>query len=208
MEATDLGPTAHLHRAALPGSIFVSLGPRFVRAYHRTFVSSPVGIALLAECNGRVVGFVVGTFDEAGHFHHVVREDLWSLVFPGAAGLLIRPVLLGRFVRTRLVRYLRGLVRLSRRRPWAPGDEAAPGPAGVLSHIAIDAAERGEGTGAVLLNAFVDTARARGARTLRLTAPAENEAVHRFYERAGWQRGSDRHDADGRSWTTYIRELR
>ena len=133
VEVRDAGRTARLHLEALPGGFFVSLGPRFLRAYHRTFLTSPAGIALLAERDATT---------------------------------------------------------------------------GVLSHMAVDAAHRGDGVGAVLLDAFVDTAKAQGARSIRLSTAANNVAAQRFYERHGWQSGGQQTDADGQRWFHYGRRLR
>ncbi len=208
VELKDVGPTARLHLKALPGSFFVSLGPRFLRAYHRTFLTSPAGIALLAECRGETVGFVVGTVDEATHYRHVVRRDRCALGVRGLVSLACQPSLGCRFVRTRLLRYLRGLVRLSRASPIQSGGVVRLPTAGVLSHMAVDASRRGEGIGRVLLAAFAETARAQGARTVRLSTASDNAVARRVYEGAGWSQGDERPDVDGHLWTHYSRELR
>jgi ribosomal protein S18 acetylase RimI-like enzyme len=54
-----------------------------------------------------------------------------------------------------------------------------------LQAIAVDEAFRGQGIGAVLLDAIEDRARASGATRLFLDASAKNEGAHRFYERHG-----------------------
>lgn len=208
VELGDVGPTARLHAKALPGSFFVSLGPRFLRAYHRTFLTSPAGIALLAECDGMTVGFVMGTVDEATHYRHVVRRDRTALGARGIASLASRPALAGRFVRTRLLRYLRGLVRLSRPSSITCEEAVHLPTAGVLSHMAVDASHQGEGIGRILLEAFAETAKAQGARTVRLATATDNDGARRFYERAGWQQGDERADVDGRRWMHYSRDLR
>ena len=208
VEVRDAGRTARLHLEALPGGFFVSLGPRFLRAYHRTFLTSPAGIALLAERDGETVGFIVGTVDEATHYRHVVRRDRWSLGARGLAALMSKPELLVRFVQTRLYRYLRGMVRLSRAPVATDNEGTVRATTGVLSHMAVDAAHRGDGVGAVLLDAFVDTAKAQGARSIRLSTAANNVAAQRFYERHGWQSGGQQTDADGQRWFHYGRRLR
>lgn len=208
VELSDVGPTARLHLKALPGGFFVSLGPRFLRAYHRTFLTSPAGIALLAECGGATVGFVVGTVDEATHYRHVLRRDRWALGIRGLASLISQPSLGYRFVRTRLLRYLRGLARLSRPSPVPSAEVVHLPTAGVLSHMAVDASRRGEGIGRDLLAAFAETAKAQGARTVRLSTASDNEVARRFYERAGWREVDERPDVDGRLWTHYSQDLR
>lgn len=208
VELSDVGRTARLHSEALPGGFFVALGPRFLRAYHRTFLTSPAGIALLAERRGELVGFIVGTVDEATHYRHVLRRDRWTLGLRGLVALVSHPALFLRFVRTRLYRYLRGMVRLSRP-PITVDREAAIRPTnGVLSHMAVDAAHRREGVGAVLLDAFVETAKAQGSRAIRLSTAADNVGAQRLYLAHNWQAEDVRADADGRQWHHFSRTIR
>ena len=207
VEVADVSRTARIHAAALPGGFFVDLGPRFLRCYHRTFLTSPAGVAILAERSGETVGFIVGTIDEATHYRHVVRRDRLALGARGLVALGANPILLSRFVRTRAVRYLRGIVRLSRQVADLPEDVTPRVTSGVLSHMAVESSSRGAGIGSTLLCAFEDTARALGAKTVRLSTAAENTAAQAFYERAGWRRGDERSDADGHSWIYYSRDL-
>ena len=205
IEVADVAATARMHRAALAGGFFVGLGDRFMRGYHRTFVTSPAGIGLVAERNGQIIGFVTGTVDEATHYRHVVRRDRWALGARGAMALAARPAEFVRFVRTRAFRYARGIVRLSRGPlPAAGGGRKKRG---VLSHLVVAEAERGCGVGAVLLCAFEDTARAQGARDLRLVASGDNHRAHAFYERSGWVRGDEDRDVDGGVWMSFVRSV-
>ena len=208
VELADVGRTAHIHAASLPGGFFVALGQRFLRCYHRTFLTSPAGGAILAESEGVTVGFIVGTIDEATHYRHVVRRDRWSLGARGLLALITKPRLALRFVRTRALRYGRGLVRLSRRPAELPSEVTPLLTCGVLSHMAVEPSSRGAGIGATLLSAFEETACALGARTVRLSTATDNTAAQSFYERAGWQRSDVRSDVDGHSWVHYSRSLR
>jgi len=57
-----------------------------------------------------------------------------------------------------------------------------------LYSIAVSDAARGQGLGAVLLDAAEQTARLRGSRRLRLEVSQRNPAAIRLYERHGYRR--------------------
>lgn len=206
IELGDLARTARLHQELLPGSFFASLGPRFLQTYHRSFATSPAGVALVAERDGVIVGFIVGTVDEATHYRHVIHRDRRALGGRGMVALLHQPSLLAHFIQTRAYRYVRGLLRLSRPGPSACHDLRIV--RGVLSHVAVRAEDRGLGIGALLVAAFVDAARAQGARSLRLTVALDNVGPQRLYKRAGWDRGEIQEDVDGKEWLVYERTVR
>lgn len=208
VELADVSRTAHLHSDALPDGFFVDLGPRFLRCYHRSFLTSPAGVAILAESGGETVGFIVGTIDEATHYRHVIRRDRFALGTRALVALGANPLLAARFIRTRALRYLRGVVRLSRPAADLPADVASIATSGVLSHMAVEFSSRGAGIGSTLLCAFEETARALGARTIRLSTATGNTAAQSFYERAGWERRDERLDVDGHAWIHYSRSLR
>lgn len=202
MELSDVSSTAELHRAALPGGFFVALGPRFLRAYHRTFLTSPAGVALVADVDGRPIGFLLGTVDEASHYRHVARYERWRLGWRGVLSLAARPALAAHFIRTRAFRYLRGVLRLSRSSPVEASTVPPPG-SGVLSHVAVEPAARGRGAGRLLATAYCETAKAQGACAVRLSAAADNRSAQALYEALHWERGPERTDVDGHEWAQY-----
>ena len=106
MRREDVAWTASLHERALPHGFFARLGPRFLEAYHETFLDSPEGIALLAELDGERAGFLVGAVDIDAHRAWVVQERRQQLAKLGAACLARRPRELARFARTRAGRYV------------------------------------------------------------------------------------------------------
>lgn len=209
LDQADLGFSAELHAAALPHGFFVSLGPRFLRAYHRSFVASPFGVGLVAVVDGVPAGFVLGTVDDGQHYHHLVRRQWWRLLPAALAGMLRHPGVAGRFVRTRLRRYLRGFVRLRRGAPAPAGEaRAAPGaapagPQGALTHIAVSADRRTHGVGVALMAGFLDAVRAAGGRRLRVVTLAGEAGAGPFYARTGWESAGRFCDAEGTWWEAF-----
>ena len=204
MMTSDLGFAVDLHRSSLGHGLFPSLGRRFLRAYLRTFIRSPFAVALVAEQSGDAVGFLVGTVDERRHYQNVIRRHGLGLALAGALALSMKPRLAATFVRTRLVRYVRGVARLARdTAPPAAPPVRALGADGVLTHLAVLPDWRGQGTGAALAMDFLSHARAGGASSLRLVTRDGESGAGPFYERLGWEPNGGFADADGTEWRRY-----
>lgn len=182
----DLERVIELHSARLPGGFFVRLGPSYLRAYHRTFLDSPHGVALVADASG-IVGFVAGTSDAQRHRHEVLRRHGVPLALTGTLSLLVRPALAWEFLRTRLRRYIRAITRGVRQGAEPPLAERVTGPVAVLAHIAVDTDTAGTGVGRALAEAFVEAVSAAGAERVELVTRSDAEGAAGFYERIGWR---------------------
>lgn len=215
-EPADLTSTAQVHRRSLPGGFFARLGTRFLARYHATFAAGPRATLLVAEDEGRIVGFLAGTVDNAQHYRDVVRRWPLGLTASGVAALLRRPRLAVEFVRTRAGRYGRALRRYARRRaeaPPSPRDDGASGSGGrpsqgepvvaVLTHVAVAEDARGLGAGRELVAAFTRRARAAGVDELRLVTASR--AAGRFYRRLGWVSRGERRASDGTVVEEFVR---
>jgi ribosomal protein S18 acetylase RimI-like enzyme len=55
-----------------------------------------------------------------------------------------------------------------------------------IEDVVVDEAARGRGVGEALVAAAIESARARGARTVDLTSRRSREAAHRLYEKMGF----------------------
>lgn len=197
---------AALHTATLPHGFFVDLGPRFLRAYHRTFVDGPYAHAYVATLGGHPVGGLVGTLDNRAHWRWVVRRRGAVLALTGLLGLCARPRVAVRFVRTRALRYLGAVARALGRRP--PGGEAPPPHrVAVLTHVCVEPRVQGRGVGSGLVDGFLADARARGATEAMLVTLAGDDGAGRFYARRGWADAGGHRDHDGRPLTVYTRTL-
>lgn len=208
MDAADLETVAGLHRHGFEGFRSTTLGPRFVRAMYRWFVTPQHGvtkIALVAEQDGRIAGLAVGATREA-------RALLFRGTLPQIAlGLLARPWLIAQPSTYRQSWYYASRVLPLARRIAAgrhdalDGTHADPEAATTLSlmSFAVAPAARGQQLGAQLLRAFEDAARTHGATRLSLGVLAANTSARRTYEAARWTAiGSDG------EYITYIRTLR
>lgn len=189
-DPSDLGWAASLHLQQLPHGFFARLGARYLRAYHRSFVDSPHAVSLVAVRGGRRVGFIVGSADAAAHHRFVIRIHGWRLALAGVVALVVRPGVAVEFVRTRLRRYLRSLIRASTATAAtdSPPAEAPSASVAVLTHVAVDPADERGGAGSVLVEAFIGRVRAVGPRRIELVTLAGARGAAGFYERLGWER--------------------
>lgn len=205
MEPGDLRFVTALHLQSLKHGLFPALGASFMRAYLSTFLESPLGFALVAQRDGAPLGFVVGASEERRHYQFVLRRSGPRLMLLGTVGLLLRPWVAQRFIRTRMRAYAAGLVRLGRGDP-SPVRRAA-GVEVVLSHLAVVPDARGQGVGASLVTAFLDRARTTGATSARVVTLAGSAGAGVFYDRIGWVAVGTFADRDGLTWTRYRQDV-
>lgn len=202
MSVEDCRWASAMHRNALGGGLFPRLGPMFIRAYHRSFVESPHGVALAVEADGRQVGFVLGVVDDRSHYRYVLRHHGIGLGIRAVAAMGVRPRVLALFVRTRAFRYLRGARKLlpPTSRPRRTGRETGAGSVpskATVVHIAIDPSMRGLGLGRDLLDAFETIVGALGTDVVE----AATEHASGFYLELGWVPVSETSDLDGNRHT-------
>ena len=174
----DVRSVVTVHAAAFPEFFLTRLGPAFLRAYYRAVLEFDAGWLLVADRDGRTIGFVAG-FADPDRFYAGLKRRSWRFAAPLALGLLQRPWLIAPIV-TRVAAVVR------RGRQPAP---ARPGVANCeLSSLAVHPAARQQGIGGRLVAAFVEAARAHAAAGIRLTTDArDNDAVNAFYARSGFR---------------------
>lgn len=202
----DADFAAALHRNELEHGFFTQLGPLFLSTYHRAFVDSPHGVALVATLGGTPVGFLAGALHPRAHSRWVLRHYGLRLAMLGALGLAVRPVTTVRFLRTRARRYARGW-----RRHRAPATSnvvsAARGEPGVLTHVAVLRGAQGTGAGRRLVHEFLEACRAEGIARVTLVSRDEPGRAGAFYSHLGWEAGPVHVTSDGlsmREWNLWL----
>lgn len=197
MTATDLPAAVRLHRAEMGAQFLSRFGPRFLHAYYRAFLDDPNALALVgvdAE-SAALLGILLGATCPAAHYRQMVRRHGLALAGRLLLASVAHPALGAELVRTRTLRYARGLLRLAltRWRPAAAGQPAtATGPAArdraaEITIVAVEARARRRGAGRALLGEAASRARAAGAARLELVTPEEDPNAARFYARIGWR---------------------
>ena len=208
LPTTALPQTAALHEELLPNGLFPALGRRFLRRWHRTFITSRYGVALSAhDQTGRCCGFLLGTLDQHRYTQDVLRRDTYKLAATGVISMATRPRLAARFLRTRAARYF---VRITNaRKDTAAHDQPQPpseAAVAVLHALVTDASTRGRGVGAALLEQFEHELRCRGVSTLQLVTLASGGATG-FYRRLGYVETDRRTNRDREAVVQFERRL-
>ena len=221
MREQDLRQSAAIHHGELDDSFFARLGPRFLQAYHRTYVTSPHAVALVVVTGGRVQGFLVGVLAPTAHGAYVLRTWGVRLAVVGGMALLVRPRELVLFLRTRLGRYARGLWRRRRGAAGtsapAQGGTSAPAQAGisppaqpetsaVLSHLAVCRSAQGSGAGAALVARFAQEVRAASVSSIVLLTAVDGPGAG-FYRRLGYTEQGNVVGGDGQTWLRFRQQL-
>lgn len=187
---SDVSTTSELHVHELKVGLFPQLGRRFVARWHRTYHQSPHAVALSAVRiypHGRehVVGFLIGATDRDAFLRELVTRHRTALVVCGALALLVRPRVLGRFLRTRLRPYLRRL-RTAARHGAVDGSTTERERTADLAAIVIAPSLRRSGVGRALVQEFLRRCAAAGAGTVELVTVSGPSGAAGFYSRTGW----------------------
>ena len=168
----DAQLAACLHSGQITEGFLASLGPRFLARLYRRVALFEGSFLLVADVSGKPVGFLAGALDVGALYKRFLLSD----------GLVAALTSAPRLVRT----WPRALETLRH----GSGDKAGPGTAELLS-IAVDPTSRGHGTGALLVNGFVDEARNGGASGAEVVVGADNRAAVSLYSRSGFEQADE-----------------
>jgi glycosyltransferase involved in cell wall biosynthesis/ribosomal protein S18 acetylase RimI-like enzyme len=163
----DAGFAALLHATSIVEGFLPTLGTGFLRRLYRTVARHPGSILLVAEQDGRPVGFLAGTEDVGVLYKEFSLRD--GLV----AGLMAAP---------RLVVSWRKVWE-TLRYPVAEADH----PRAELLAMAVDPIARGRGVGRRLVEELLEELSRRGVRQARVMVASNNPRAIGLYEAAGFR---------------------
>jgi GNAT superfamily N-acetyltransferase len=112
-------------------------------------------------------------------------------------------------VRTRLLRYLRGIFRSLGYAAGTEKEEAGGdgGRVGFLAYVAVDESRRGHGIGGRLFEAYEELASEAGLRRLELVTLPDERGAAPFFERMGWEREGEITSRSGERYAFFTRHL-
>ena len=195
--AIDLPDIVKVHLAAFsPQFTLSAMGPAFLRRYYDQILRFDEGILLVAEIDGRIVGFASG-FLNPRRFYATLMRHKWQFVIPAIAAIPGHLYLLWRLWHL-VHRVLFPFERLA----GATADFCE------LSSIAVQPDRSCRGVGKLLVSAFVRLSRHHGATTVSLTTDAkDNEAVNAFYKRLGFSMRRCFTPEGGREMNEYLLDM-
>lgn len=171
MTAADVPRVVELHLAAFEGFFLSFLGPRFLRVFYSATVALGE-IAAVAEADGRVVGFVMGSTHPGRFFKQLLRTRLFAFALSAAPAVLRRPAI--------ALRVARAVTK--------PKDATRSAGTATLMSLGVDPSAQGLGAGKALVARFLDDARARGSARVDLTTDKlDNDRTNAFYRGLGFQ---------------------
>lgn len=206
MTGEDVPFVVRQHGEHFPAGFFARLGPRFLTAYYRSFLSSPYACTLVADRGCERLGYLVGLTHPVAHRTHVLRRDGRALAMAAITALALRPKLARVFLRTRAGLYVRKLLRQPQPPPTTT-DGAGRDQTAVLAHVVVKAKHRSNGVGAALIRRFDAEAANAGCVRVALVTAAGAHGAGPYYERRGWQPIGEHITPDGLPLTTYTRAI-
>lgn len=208
---------ALLHARELPHEFLTRFGPGFLSCYYRAFVESPYAVALVASVNGtgepgggHLDGVLIGTFDTGAHYSYLVRRHGLRLALSTLRQVSKRPRLAEELLRTRLLRYLRGILRSlgyavgSGKKSASDRDKEQ---VGFVAYVAVDHGRRGHGIGGQLFETFEELARESGLRRLELVTLPDERGAAPFFDSMGWKREGEITSRSGELYAFFTRHL-
>lgn len=203
----ELREAAWLHTRELPHEFLSRFGSGFLTRYYRAFLESPHAVALAVpdSRSGRLEGVLISTFDTPAHYAYLVKSHGFALAGHAALRALLYPGLARDLLKTRLRRYLRGILRSVRSpEPKEISEERV----GFLTYVAVAEDRRGLGVGGSLVNSYAEMAREVGLDRLELVTLPDELGAGPFYTRLGWTHAGERTSRSGERYEFYTLKLR
>lgn len=181
----DLPDIAQLYQDAFAGHFLGHMGPKFLELFCAQFMNSPTNYGFVAKCNGRPVGFLLGTIDSEP-LYQFYRQNFIVLSL-----IVMKRYLMDGYVRKHISKRLgqipvaiKTLFTASQRESNLKQDNTSID--GRLLAIGVDLNYRGTGIANRLTSQFCAQMKREGLKKVGLSALAWNERAIRFYKKDGW----------------------
>jgi len=192
MHLYDLPAIVQVHLNSFPNFFLTFLGPKFLKLLYHNIACAPEGIVLVAEMDGKVIGFVAGVTRQTGFYRRLLQRQAWAFAWAAMGAVLRRPAIIPR------------LWRAFRR----PGEAAESAAEACLMSIAVAPEFQGQGLGKQLVEAFCQALVARGELAVCLTTDRDNnEVTNHFYQRLNFKLARSFVTPEGRAMNEYVRNL-
>lgn len=192
MSKTDLNEVVQLHIKTFPDFFLTSLGNGFLYELYRDFLHDDFSICKIAEKNGRIKGFVVGSLQPNILFRKMLFYKGYLFLFYAFKALIKNPI----FVFKKLLYAIK-----------YRGDQPSKIiNAALLISIGVASDSYSKGIGSVLVKEFCKEVFSKGAKAIYLTTDKfNNDHVNSFYIKNGFQLESEIIKTNGRIMNRYIK---
>ena len=185
ISSNNLPEIARLYEDAFANHFLGHMGQKFLQLFCSQFVNSSTNYGYVAKCNGKPVGFLLGTIDD-DPFYHFYRQNFMALSL-----IVMRKYLMDAYVRKHIairsgniLVAVKALLPFSKRVSDALQDNKFA-PARLLA-IGVDTSYRGIGIANKLTSQFCTEMKSAGIKKVGLSALVWNRRAIRFYEKDGW----------------------
>ncbi len=210
METSDVESCVELHSTVLGVEFIVKAGKSFLRSYYLSWMATSTSINLVACQGPDIKGVLLGTYDPGTHYQEFTRESGSKLAFEMIKASIIHPPFGAKLIKTRGVRYLKGILRIARKtkenstaelREVAENNRSAE-----LTHLFIDPSEQGKGIGQQLVEKMSDICAEKGVHKVVCVTPPAFRA-REFYEKLGFKDVGTTTSKSGEDFVRYELEI-
>ena len=171
MHTRDVTSVVRVHTSSFANFFLTFLGPSFLKELYSGTIIDPSSIAIVADSDRTVDGFVTGTVAPAGFYRRLIRKRWWRFGLASVIPLIRRPTIAPRLLRAFAM----------------PNQTANKQFCATLMSIAVDPNIQCKGIGRTLVLAFLRESSRRGIKQVDLTTDAvNNDAVNHFYANLGF----------------------
>lgn len=192
MKLEDSATVVDIHLKTFQGFFLSFLGPAFLSLLYRAIRTDPSGIAIVAEEEDRIFGFVAGSTQPSGLYQRLLKRHLFGFFWASLGGFIRKPTIFPRLL---------GAFNMPRQK--LPAENCA-----TLMSVGVDPCCQNKGIGNMLVSAFLNEARLRGSEHVNLTTDAvDNDSVNNFYQSLGFELFSQYTTPQGRLINEYLIRL-
>jgi ribosomal protein S18 acetylase RimI-like enzyme len=189
MREYDVPNVVKVHLGGFRGFFLSFLGQPFLQELYKGAVIDHSGINFVAEKEGVICGFVMGTTQPSGFYKALIKNRWWRFALSSVLPVLKRPTIIPRLFRALSM----------------PEKVNKQDGCGTLMSIAVPPEMKGKGVGRALINAFLKEAAERGLRQVSLLSDRDNnDDVNAFYKGLGFKCERQFTTPEGRGMNEYV----
>lgn len=182
MNQSDLDSVTRIHMNKFPGSRSTKLGKPFVKKMYQWFVKHHPYLSLVAEVEGNIVGFMVGSI--GGYGRNIFRYSIFQIIW----GLISHPgIIFQKDTYTLWSSFIKGLIPYSQKNPKKENTNTdSPAINAALSSMAVSDGFQGKGIGRALVLTVEAHALELGANSSTHSIEKKNLAAQHLLKSCGW----------------------